>query len=70
MPEINAEVSQIPNNEWKDLQFKFEGRWMPDIDPILIGPENYARLENLRYKDTGLEGVNGYSKIIKNFSYD
>jgi hypothetical protein len=36
---------------------------MPDIDGSLIGPQNYQTLENLRYKDSGLEGVNGYTKV-------
>jgi hypothetical protein len=48
---------------WKDLQFRFDGRWVPDVDPSLIGPSNYCKIENLRYKDSGLEGVNGYTKI-------
>ena len=63
MPKINEQMPQTPNNAWKDLQFRFDGRWIPDVDPSLIGPNNYAKIENLRYKDSGLEGVNGYSKI-------
>jgi hypothetical protein len=35
---------------------------MPDVDGALIGATNYQTLENLRYKDSGLEGVNGYTK--------
>ena len=63
MPKIKPDMPQTPNNPWKDLQFRFDGKWIPDVDPSLIGPNNYAKIENLRYKDSGLEGVNGYSKI-------
>lgn len=63
LPKLNNKLPAIPNNEWKDLQFRFDGKWMPDVDPALIGPNNYSKLENLRYKDSGLEGVNGYTKI-------
>lgn len=54
--------TQAPNNEWQDLQWSFNGSWMPDEDPALIGPENYTSLQNLRYTNTSVEGVNGYSK--------
>ena len=36
---------------------------MPNIDPSLIGAENYTTLRNLRYTDGGIEGVSGYSEI-------
>jgi len=32
-------------------------------DPLLVGKENFSDIKNLRYKDTYLEGVCGYSKI-------
>lgn len=64
MPEeVSNQLPQVNNNEWKDLQFRFDGRWVPDVDGSLIGPNNYQTLRNLRYKDSGLEGVNGYSNI-------
>jgi hypothetical protein len=63
MPSINVELPQVEDVKWEDLQFQFNGKWIPDVDPALIGPENYATLQNLRYLDAGLEGVNGYSKI-------
>ena len=68
MPEIADEVTlgfkppQTPDNAWKDLQFRFDGKWIPNIDPSLIGANNYAELVNLRYRDSGLEGVNGYAR--------
>ncbi|MHA2064406.1 MAG: hypothetical protein ACXABY_08505, partial [Candidatus Thorarchaeota archaeon] len=63
MPEVKIQLPETPNNEWQDKFWKFDGQWMPDIDPALIGPQNYATLKNLRYKDQGLEGIAGYSAI-------
>jgi hypothetical protein len=63
VPTANLKIQEAPNNEWKDTQFKFDGAWLPDVDGALIGPTNYQTLENLRYKDSGLEGVNGYTKV-------
>ena len=63
MPKVETKLAQTEDIPWKDLQFKFDGKWMPDVDPSLIGPNNYATIENLRYKDSGIEGVNGYSKV-------
>jgi hypothetical protein len=44
-------------------QILFTGEWNPSEDPLKIGEQNYATLQNLRYRDVGLEGVPGYSKI-------
>lgn len=44
-------------------QFFFTGEWIPDIDPLKIGEQNFAELKNCRYSDVGVEGVLGYSKI-------
>jgi hypothetical protein len=63
VPEVNVKLPEVPNNEWRDAQFRFDGAWMPDVDGVLIGPDNYQTLQNLRYKDSGLEGVNGYTKV-------
>lgn len=56
------QVQGAPNNEWQDKQWAFNGAWMPDEDPALIGPDNFAVLQNLRYTDTAVEGVSGYTK--------
>ncbi len=56
-------VTKTPNVEWQDAQFPFDGAWMPDMDPALIGARNFATLTNLRYTDKSIEGVNGFSKI-------
>ena len=63
MPEVNIKPTEAPDNPWKETINRFDGSWMPDIDGALIGAQNYQTLENLRYKDSGLEGVNGYSKV-------
>lgn len=44
----------------------FDGQWMPDVDPILIGPKNYQSLINFRPKDGFIQAVLGYSKINSN----
>ena len=63
MPELNIKLPDVKDNEWRDAQFRFDGAWLPDMDGTLIGPSNFQILENLRYKDSGLEGVNGYTKM-------
>lgn len=64
MPTAKAiQVAEARDKEWKDLVFRFDGKWLPDVDGALIGPDNYQTLENLRYKDSGLEGINGYTKV-------
>jgi len=63
MPQLKVNLPETPNVEWKDAQFRFDGQWKPDVDGALIGPNNYQKLQNLRYKDSGLEGINGYTII-------
>jgi len=41
----------------------FNGKWLPDIEPELIGPNNFKTLQNMGYRDEGIKGVQGYSKI-------
>jgi hypothetical protein len=60
---MKIELPKTPNVEWKDAQFRFDGAWRPDVDGALIGPNNFQTLQNLRYKDSGLEGVNGYVTV-------
>lgn len=47
-------------------QFAFTGEWVAELDPLIIGDENFAKLENCRYADVGVEGVLGYTKITTN----
>lgn len=61
-PKINAQLPQTPDNPWQDVQFPFDGSWLPNIDPALVGPRNFAILTNLRYSDKSIIGVNGYTK--------
>lgn len=63
MAQLKYQPPQVPDVEWQDAQFPFDGAWMPDQDPALIGPRNFAILTNLRYTDKSIEGVNGYSKF-------
>jgi hypothetical protein len=63
MPQLEMNLPQVPDMAWQDAQFGFNGKWMPDIDPALIGAENFVKCENSRYKDKGLEGVSGYVNI-------
>ena len=63
MPQANSKLPQTPNNEWQDAQYPFDGAWMPDMDPALIGPRNFATLLNMRYNDKSIEGVSGYTKV-------
>lgn len=60
---IKSELPQAPDTPYQDAQFPFDGAWLPDQDPALIGPRNFSVLTNLRYSDKSIEGINGYSKI-------
>ena len=47
-------------------QFAFTGEWVAELDPMIIGEENFSKLENCRYTDVGPEGILGYTKITSN----
>lgn len=63
MAQLDIKIPETPNIEWQDAQFPFDGAWLPDQDPSLIGPRNFSILTNLRYNDKSIEGVNGYTKF-------
>ena len=63
MPQLEMKLPQVPDVPWADVQHTFGGQWLPDVDPALIGAENFSTLKNLRYKDKSLEGVGGYTYI-------
>jgi hypothetical protein len=64
MPEKPAiQASSAPDIPWVDAQYPFDGEWLPDVDPALIGPRNFANISNLRYNDRSIEGVNGYTNV-------
>jgi len=56
---VKADLPKVQNVEVKDQMFPFDGAWMPSTDPILIGPKNFQELTNMRYGESGIEGVNG-----------
>ena len=56
-------AGQSQDNQWQDAQYPFDGKWMPDVDPALIGPRNFADIRNLRYNDQSIEGINGYAVV-------
>ena len=53
-------MSGSANMEYKDIPLV--GRLITAEDPSVIG-ENFQSLKNLRYKDSGLKGVQGMTKI-------
>lgn len=44
-------------------QYGFTGQWIPDRNPLQIGPENFSQLDNYRYVDGGIEVCEGYTEI-------
>jgi hypothetical protein len=63
MADVKIQVGQTQDNPWQDTQYPFDGEWMPDVDAALIGPRNFTNIENLRYNDRSIEGVNGYTNV-------
>ena len=47
--------------------FKFDwpltGRYRNDVDPMLIGPDNFQRCDNFRYTADGIRGILGMTKF-------
>lgn len=44
-------------------QLTFNGEWLPDVDPLKVGDANYTDIQNLRYTETEVMGVGGYTAI-------
>lgn len=63
MPDVTIKPGQAQDIQWQDAQYPFDGEWMPDVDAALIGARNFANIQNLRYNDRSIEGVNGYTKV-------
>lgn len=59
-PQLRAGAQNIPNRKMEQVMHPFNGQWLPSIDAALIGGENYQELINMRYGESGLEGVNGH----------
>ena len=66
---VRAQQQQVPHvdskftENLKHVYYLFNGSWLPSYKPELIGPQNYKTLQNMRYTNDGIEGINGYSKI-------
>jgi len=64
LPRLSTSLEAAEDDERKIDQFLFgKGQWMPTMDPLVSGKENFADLQNLRYSDDGIESVRGHSKI-------
>jgi hypothetical protein len=61
--DILSNVPEVQNVEQPDLMFSFDGAWVPSKDGALIGPNNFQELVNLRYNDSGIEGITGYTEV-------
>ncbi len=53
----------LPAGIQHPMEFPFTGAMILDSDPLKIGLDNFADLQNLRYTDVGLEGIAGYTRI-------
>jgi hypothetical protein len=60
-PTIETKFPRIENVPITADMKAFNGAWMPNIDPALIGVDNSQSLINMRYTEGGIEGVNGYT---------
>ena len=47
----------------QQFNINFTGKWDPTHDPIILAPGNFADIQNLRYRDQGLKGMSGATKI-------
>ena len=62
-PTFNPTLPQLANDELYAYSILFTGAWIPDDDPTKIGEQHFADLQNLRYTNRGLEGVQGYTRL-------
>lgn len=46
-----------------ELNIPFTGSWKPGVEDVLLEPGDYSDISNMRYNNTGIEGVSGFSKI-------
>lgn len=47
----------------KSYQYQMNGKWLPSIPDLHVGPENYTILKNLRPTSSGYETIEGWTKI-------
>lgn len=57
----NTEIGGYP--ELLQVNIPLNGAWRPGDNPLLLQPGDFADITNMRYNNTGIEGVSGYSKI-------
>lgn len=62
----NNELPPVDDDPLINLSSMFQGQWLPALDPLKIGKDNFKTLQNLRYTSNGLKGVDGYSAINTN----
>jgi len=58
-----SKIPRVPDDPPIFKEYWLTGQWIPDEDPLKIGENNFAALQNWRYTDTGLDGVRGYDNI-------
>ena len=58
---VGAEVGGYPG--LLRLNIPFTGTWLPGGNHLLIQPGDFVDMKNVRYNNTSIEGVSGYSKI-------
>jgi len=58
-----GELPPVEDDPLFTLSSMFQGQWLPALDPLKIGKDNFRTLRNMRYTDDGIKGVDGYSDI-------
>jgi len=65
-PRFTPELPQLADDALYAYSILFTGAWVPDDDPTKVGEPHFADLQNLRYTNRGLEGVQGYTRLTTN----
>lgn len=60
---IQRTQSNEPGSGLQPFERPLEGKLNKSDDPCLIGRKDFVELKNLRYNDTGIEGVRGMSSV-------
>jgi hypothetical protein len=66
MAETQAQQENTNFETFLRKQFTFNGEWLPAVDPMRIGDNNFSDIQNFRYSGTDLEGISGYERITVN----
>ena len=63
-PRLSGNLPQADDIQAGRDQILFgKGQWLPSLDPLVIGKENFADLQNLRYGNDGLDTIKGHAKV-------